>query len=206
MKNTSQGLKSHRLQRDVYRDNRPVGVLDKELAKEFEHALKKINNNVSNKARAFDYWVQLFLVAVLRDSGIVPNSLIKKLEKKKDVAGLSKELNRILNENFEPIKAKDKNVVWEVYGETTRFCTRLNLLHADTLGFAYENIIRKASGKHEGYTSVYTPDDLAEEIVLKVLPTKTDSIIDTAAGTGTLLCKSAEIAWRFQRTKNRSLR
>ncbi|MBL7664843.1 MAG: N-6 DNA methylase [Bacteriovoracaceae bacterium] len=184
-----------RLHRAPFKDTRTIGLLDDRLHTDFQNFYHSLLSKIKKPEIAFDYWVQLFLVAVLRDNGIIPNSTLRALEKSLDASGISNELNRILNENFEKIDNKYADAVWEIYGHTTRFCTRLNLLHPDTLGFAYERILKMVSSKQNA-TSVYTPEDLAVEMIAKVSPQKTDRIIDTASGTGTLLCVASELAWQ----------
>lgn len=184
-----------RLHKQPYVDTRPVGLLDEKLQEELRSFLNKITAVVEESVLAFDYWVQLFLIAVLRDHGIVPNTLLNSLEKSGNVRGITIELNRLLNENFIPLNNEWSDLIWEIYGETGRFCTRLNLLHADTLGYAYESVLKIVHGENANSTSVYTPQDLAEEMILKLQPTIEDVILDSASGSGTLLCVAAEIAW-----------
>jgi hypothetical protein len=75
------------------------------------------------------------------------------------------------------------------------FPTRLNLLAADTLGFAYESVLHEVSHALNR-TSVYTPEDLAIEMISKLAPNRKDVIVDPSAGTGTMLCVASELAWR----------
>ncbi len=191
----SNGEFAHSLQRAPYIDTRPEGILDKTLQKEFQDILKQIISVVDENILAFDYWVQLFLIAVLRDCGIIPNDKLKDLEKNGNILGVTKELNRLLNENFIPLNNEWNGLMWEIYGHTKKLCTRLDLLHADTLGYAYESVLKIIYGKEISSTSIYTPEDLAIEMIRKLKPTTEDVIIDTAAGSGTLLCVASEIAW-----------
>lgn len=184
-----------RLQRAPYVDTRPAGILDDKLQEEFRTFLKKIWDVVEEPVLAFDYWVQLFLVAVLRDNGIIPNSVLKELERTRNILGITGELNRLLNENFIPLNNEWSDLMWEIYGETGKFCTRLNLLHADTLGYAYEGVLKVVHGDSTQSTSVYTPQELAEEMIKKLEPRIVDCILDSASGSGTLLCVAAELAW-----------
>lgn len=184
-----------RLHRAPYIDTRPAGILDDKLQEEFRVFLRKIWDVVEEPVLAFDYWVQLFLVAVLRDHGIIPNSVLKELERTGNIRGITVELNRLLNENFIPLNNEWSDLIWEIYGETGKFCTRLNLLHADTLGYAYESVLKQVHGDNANSTSVYTPQELAEELIAKLSPRVDDTVLDSAAGSGTLLCVAAELAW-----------
>lgn len=192
---SSGNLGHDRLHRAPYLDTRPAGILDDKLQEEFRLFLKKIWDVVEEPVLAFDYWVQLFLVAVLRDNGIIPNSVLRELERTGNIRGITGELNRLLNENFIPLNNEWSDLMWEIYGETGKFCTRLNLLHADTLGYAYEGVLKVVHGDATQSTSVYTPQELAEELITKLEPKVTDCILDSASGSGTLLCVAAELAW-----------
>jgi len=200
--NISKRNLGHKLHRPELIDTRPIGVLDDVLQRDFKKFLKKMKGFLSDDLLAFDHWVQLFIIAVLRDCGIIPNDFLKSLQNEKNVSGISKELNRILNENFDPIDDKHADTIWEIYGDTGRFCTRLNLLPADTLGYAYESVLKEVHGDVANSTSVYTPEDLAFELISKLKPTIYDVVIDSAVGTGTLLCVTAEIVWKDEDKKN----
>lgn len=188
-----------RLHKPEFIDTRPVGVLDKQLQSELKTFHEKVLEIVEEPVLAFDYWVQLFLISVLRDHGIVPNAVLRELEQTANIRGITLELNRLLNENFIPLNNEWSDLMWQIYGETGRFCTRLNLLNADTLGFAYESILKIVHGSDANSTSVYTPEDLAIEMIERLTPNIDDVVIDSASGTGTLLCVVSEIAWK---TKN----
>lgn len=195
----------HFLHRPPIKDLRPEDSLDGRLRKKCQKMIRDLNAEIKDKYITFNYWVQLFLIAILRDNGIIPNDILKQYERNKNINGLTNELNRILHDNFEPFELQYNDLIWKLYKQTSLFPTRLNLCTADTLGATYEYILKTLSSDLES-TSVYTPEDLAKELILKVNPNKKDKILDPAAGSGTLLCIASEIAWEGFNYKTDSIK
>ena len=191
------GQFAHRCQSPPTQDTRPVGLLEDRFHEDLSKLFHRIAEGVIDRCLAFDYWVQVFLIALLRDHGIVSNIALRDLREKRDASGITKELNRILNDHFIPIQSRDFDLIWDAYSATLGFCTRLNLLPIDMLGFGYEQMLKCVQSGTK--TSVYTPEDLAIGIIKRLSITPEDTILDCAAGTGTLLCIAAEEAWKGRR-------
>ena len=65
--NVSDGKLGHSLHRSPVEDTRPVGILDERLQRKCKETLDNLKQSLSDDPMAFDYWVQLFLIAILRD-------------------------------------------------------------------------------------------------------------------------------------------
>jgi len=138
----------------------------------------------------FEYMLQMYLVAILRDCGYIPTSkiaLIKNTDTWEDLTNL---LNVMFNSNFVPLNSKNSIVIDKVYQDTRRFKCCLNRVPSDGLGMVYEKLLHKIARKQKNKiskTSFYTPSELIDDIINKIAPSLSDTILDPTCGSGAFL-------------------
>jgi len=135
---------------------------------------------------AFDFMLQMFLVAVLRDCGYIPTEKMQECYDTGKWKILSLHLNKMLNSAFHPLPNGRKTIIETVYQETTTLCARLDRVPPDCLGLVYETVLHKIN-KKSATTSYYTPHELALEIIEKVDPKPDELLFDPSCGSGTCL-------------------
>ena len=141
-------------------------------------------------AEPFEYMLQMYLVAILRDCGYIPTSKMALIKTTGNWEELTELLNVMFNSNFLPLNSGNSVVINKVYQDTRRFKCCLNRVPSDGLGMVYEKLLHKIARRQKNKkskTCFYTPSELIDDIINKIEPSLSDTILDPTCGSGAFL-------------------
>jgi hypothetical protein len=181
-KNLSEGNQGHRLHAGKIENDKNLVVED--LADSLWEFYQKFSEQHLNDA--FDYTLQIFLVAVLRDCGFIPTVAMNDACQEGDWERISQLLNSKLSANFRLLNSESHDLIQSIYQETRTLDAAMNRIPPDCLGMVYERFLHKRYANKKS-TTYYTPKKLVDVILDELKITPSDKILDPTCGSGSFL-------------------